>query len=106
MAEYRREMEQESYSAEEFVERMAWGTRTPGGEFDPELLHNTFSLAISDLQGILEMQRLKCTQVEGIFGKEEQNLRARLMLLLHRNGTATENLSVLEKKVRPHSQQL
>jgi hypothetical protein len=99
MTEFRREMEQEGFSPEEFVERLAWRTVTSGGDFDPQVLHNTFSEAIEDLRGVLEMQRIKCAQQEAILSKDEQHLRARLMLLLHRNGSSTENLSVLEKKV-------
>jgi len=99
MTEYRREMEQEGFSPEEFVERLAWRTVTSGGDFDPEVLHSTFSEAIGNLQIILENQRAKCNKLEGILGNEERNMKARMVLLLHRNGTATENLSVLEKKV-------
>jgi hypothetical protein len=32
MADYRREMEQENFSPEEFVERLAWRTVTSGDE--------------------------------------------------------------------------
>ena len=104
--EYRREMEQSSYSPEEFVERLAWRTVTSGDEFKPEVLHQNFSDAISDLQSMLEMQRLKCVQVENTFLKEEQLLRNRLMMLLNRNQMATENLSGLEKKVTTNLTQL
>ncbi|OXA59892.1 exocyst complex component 5 [Folsomia candida] len=99
MTEFRREMEQEGFSPGEFVERLAWRTVTSGGDFDAEVLHNTFSGAMDDLRGVLEMQRIKCTQLEGILTKEEHHLRTRLMLLLHRNSSSAENLGLLEKKV-------
>jgi len=98
MAEYRREMEQESFSPEEFVERLAWRTVTQG-EFDPEKLHESFTEAITDLRAISEIQRLRCAQVENSFMSEEQHLRSRLGMLLSRNETASENLGTLEKKV-------
>jgi hypothetical protein len=97
--EYRREMEQEGFSPEEFVERLAWRTVTSGGDFDPEVLHSTFSDAIETLGIILESQRAKCAKQEAILANEESNMKARMVLLLHRNATATDNLSVLEKKV-------
>lgn len=96
---YRKDMEQEGFSPEEFVERLAWRTVTSGNEFDPEKLHDGFSEAINDLKGILEMQRLKCIQVENSFAKEEQHLRSRLSMLINRNQDATENLTGLERKV-------
>jgi hypothetical protein len=92
-------MEQEGFSPEEFVERLAWRTVTSGNEFDPQKLHEEFSEAINDLKAILEMQGLKCIQVENSFAKEEQHLRSRLGMLMDRNHDATENLTALERKV-------
>jgi len=91
-------MEQESFSPEEFVERLAWRTVT-SGEFDANKLHGSFTEAITELRTILDIQRLKCVQVENSFMSEEQHLRSRLAMLLNRNETASEDLSNLEKKV-------
>lgn len=98
MAEYRRELEHESFSAEEFVERLAWRT-VASGDFDATKLHDSFSEVIGSFGAILEIQRLKCVQVENSFLSEEQHLRSRLLMLLNRNDDATESLSNLEKKV-------
>jgi len=99
---YRTELEQATYSPQEFVERLAWRTvaNSPSGELDPLELQASFSEAISDLEGILEMQRIKCTQAENALAQEDSNLRARLGFVLQRNIQAADSLNALEKKVQ------
>ncbi|EEC06847.1 sec10, putative [Ixodes scapularis] len=65
---------QESFSPEDFVERLAW--RSLGGNmdpetFDPSVLQEAFKQGIRDLQLLFEMTQKKCERLEMICREEE-----------------------------------
>lgn len=76
MQQYMKELEQEPFDPEEFVERLAWrtveGNREDGSStFDPILMHETFLQAIKDLKLLQERQQKKCEKLEAICREEE-----------------------------------
>ncbi|CAH1394309.1 unnamed protein product [Nezara viridula] len=78
MQQYMKELEQDPYSYEDFVERLAWRTVDGFKEdgihgFDPNLMHETFLQAIKDLQVLQDRQCKKCEKLELICKEEEAN---------------------------------
>lgn len=78
MHHYIKELEQEPFDHEEFVERLAWRTvdvfKEDGiNNFEPHLMYETFLQAIKDLQILQERQRKKCDKLEVICQEEENN---------------------------------
>ncbi|KAM7282659.1 exocyst complex component 5 [Ixodes scapularis] len=74
MSHFLPELEQESFSPEDFVERLAW--RSLGGNmdpetFDPSVLQEAFKQGIRDLQLLFEMTQKKCERLEMICREEE-----------------------------------
>ncbi|KAK9497068.1 hypothetical protein O3M35_004447 [Rhynocoris fuscipes] len=66
--QFMREVEQDPFDNEEFVERLAWRTLdfSNTSEFEPHLIHETFLQAIKDLQILQERQQKKCEKLEEI----------------------------------------
>ncbi|KAL1114999.1 hypothetical protein AAG570_007822 [Ranatra chinensis] len=75
MQQYMKELEQEPFDHEEFVERLAWRTvdtgKTGGSFFDPVVMYETFFQAIKDLELLQERQQKKCEKLEIICQDEE-----------------------------------
>jgi hypothetical protein len=76
MQQYMKELEQEPFDAEEFVERLAWRTiaetKSDGDEdFNPTLLHDSFVQAIKDLTLLQERQKKKCERLEAAVREDE-----------------------------------
>jgi len=76
MQQYMKELEQEPFDHEEFVERLAWRTvetvnDSSTNRFNPSIIHETFLQAISDLQMLQERQMKKCEKLESACQEEE-----------------------------------
>ncbi|XP_066993891.1 exocyst complex component 5 isoform X1 [Anabrus simplex] len=102
---YMKELEQEPFDPEEFVERMAWrtvgGTREEGtGNFDPVLLHETFLQAIKDLQVLQERQQKKCERLEMICREEEVNHWHEVSQMQERNTVAVNMFHKLDERIK------
>ncbi|CAH1958200.1 unnamed protein product [Acanthoscelides obtectus] len=78
MQQYMKELEQEPFEAEEFVERLAWRTiaetkheGSDDEDFNPTLLHESFVQAIKDLTLLQERQQKKCEKLENAVREDE-----------------------------------
>ncbi|KAJ6630920.1 Exocyst complex component 5 [Pseudolycoriella hygida] len=78
MQQYMEELEQEPFNVAEFIERLTWRTNNEIGldNFDPVLLHDTFTQTIQDLKILQERQQRKCERLEEVL-KNEQSLFAK-----------------------------
>ncbi|KAJ9578780.1 hypothetical protein L9F63_004988 [Diploptera punctata] len=99
-----KELEQEPFDPEEFVERLAWRTvadsRGEGtGHFDPLLLHETFLQAIKDLQLLQERQQKKCERLEMMCREEENGHWQQISQLQDRNKASVSMFQELDERI-------
>ncbi|GFG31078.1 hypothetical protein Cfor_00691 [Coptotermes formosanus] len=104
MMQYMKELEQEPFDPEEFVERLAWRTvadsRGEGtGHFDPVLLHETFLQAIKDLQILQERQQKKCERLEMMCREEENGHWQHISQLQDRNKASVNMFQELDERI-------
>lgn len=104
MQQYLKELEQEPFDPEEFVERMAWrtvsGSRDDGSSnFDPILLHETFLQAIRDLQMLQDRQQKKCERLETMCREEEMNHWQRVYQMQERNKVSVNIFQELDERI-------
>uniref|UniRef100_A0A1B6HK07 Exocyst complex component 5 n=1 Tax=Homalodisca liturata TaxID=320908 RepID=A0A1B6HK07_9HEMI len=104
MQQYMKELEQEPFDPEEFVERLAWRTvdsnREEGNStFDPVLMHETFSQAIKDLQLLLERQQKKCEKLEQACHDEEANHWQDISKLQEKNKSTVSLFQELDERI-------
>ncbi|CAB4055796.1 EXOC5 [Lepeophtheirus salmonis] len=95
---YWRDVEQESFDPEEFVERLAW--RSVGAnEFDAEALDSAFSEAIRELNRMQESQAIKVKELETSLREEETIHWKRTTTLVDRNKSAAMTYRSLDEKI-------
>ncbi|XP_012272087.1 exocyst complex component 5 [Orussus abietinus] len=105
MQQYMKELEQEPFDAEEFVERLAWRTVNDSiidgerGSFDPLLVHETFLQAIKDLQVLQERQQKKCDKLEAALKDEEAKHVLEILELQENNKHAIELFHQLDERI-------
>uniref|UniRef100_A0A1B6KSQ6 Exocyst complex component 5 n=1 Tax=Graphocephala atropunctata TaxID=36148 RepID=A0A1B6KSQ6_9HEMI len=104
MQQYMKELEQEPFDPEEFVERLAWRTvdsnREEGNStFDPVLMHETFSQAIKDLQLLLERQQKKCEKLEQACHDEETSHWQDISKLQEKNKSTVSLFQELDERI-------
>lgn len=104
MMQYMKELEQEPFDPEEFVERLAWrtvaDTRNEGtGNFDPVLLHETFLQAIKDLQLLQERQQKKCERLEMMCREEENGHWQQIAQLQDKNKASVSMFQELDERI-------
>ncbi|XP_069683287.1 exocyst complex component 5 [Periplaneta americana] len=104
MMQYMKELEQEPFDPEEFVERLAWrtvaDTRNEGtGNFDPVLLHETFLQAIKDLQLLQERQQKKCERLEMMCREEENGHWQQISQLQEKNKASVNMFQELDERI-------
>lgn len=104
MMQYMKELEQEPFDPEEFVERLAWRTvadsRGEGtGHFDPLLLHETFLQAIKDLQLLQERQQKKCERLEMMCREEENGHWQQISQLQDKNKASVSMFQELDERI-------
>uniref|UniRef100_A0A1B6CXT9 Exocyst complex component 5 n=1 Tax=Clastoptera arizonana TaxID=38151 RepID=A0A1B6CXT9_9HEMI len=104
MQQYLKELEQEPFDPEEFVERLAWRTvesnREDGnGIFDSVLMHETFLQAIKDLQLLLDRQKKKCEKLETLCQEEEANHWQDISQLQEKNKATVNLFQELDERI-------
>ncbi|CAG9859830.1 unnamed protein product [Phyllotreta striolata] len=105
MQQYMKELEQEPFDAEEFVERLAWRTlaesKSEGeeNEINPVLLHESFVQAIKDLNLLHERQQKKCEKLEVAVREDEATFFQEVYNLLEQNKQAMETFQELDGKI-------
>ncbi|CAB3383453.1 Hypothetical predicted protein [Cloeon dipterum] len=103
--QYMKELEQEPFDADEFVERLAWRTvsvtRDEGDQqqFDPILLNDTFVQAIKDLQLLHERQQKKCEKLENECREEEAKHFQKISSLQEKNRSAVSTFQKLDERI-------
>ncbi|XP_037094545.1 LOW QUALITY PROTEIN: exocyst complex component 5-like [Pollicipes pollicipes] len=100
------EVEQESFSADDFVERLAWrasggnlSTKTDNEDFNPQIIHDAFSSAIRQLTDIQRKQQRECDQLEAKLKDEEARYAQRVHKLMDRNKDDFSILHQLDEKI-------
>ncbi|XP_063895855.1 exocyst complex component 5 isoform X1 [Helicoverpa armigera] len=82
MNQYIKELEQDPFDPDEFVERMVrrsmQESRLKDDQFDPEMIHDIFTQAIQDLKVLQERQERKCARLEQSVQEEEKLYGAKL----------------------------
>ncbi|KAH1007040.1 hypothetical protein HUJ04_004322 [Dendroctonus ponderosae] len=105
MQQYIKELEQEPFDAEEFVERLAWRTiaetKTEGdeGDINPSLLHDSFVQAIKDLTLLQERQQKKCERLESVVREDEAMFFQEIYTLLEQNKQSIDTFQELDSKI-------
>ncbi|XP_058791002.1 exocyst complex component 5 [Phymastichus coffea] len=105
MQQYMKELEQEPFDPEEFVERLAWRTVNDttkdgvSGVFDPVLVHETFLQAIKDLQVLEERQQKKCDKLETALKEEKAKHALEMSDLRERNRKAIDLFHQLDERI-------
>ncbi|XP_043255269.1 exocyst complex component 5 [Colletes gigas] len=105
MQQYMKELEQDPFDPEEFVERLAWrtvnDTTKDGGKtfFDPMIVHETFLQAIKDLQILQERQQKKCDKLEAALKDEEARHTLEILELQERNKHSIDLFHQLDERI-------
>ncbi|EZA55921.1 hypothetical protein DMN91_010626 [Ooceraea biroi] len=105
MQQYMKELEQDPFDPEEFVERLAWRTvndnTKDGGKtfFDPVIVHETFLQAIKDLQTLQERQQKKCDRLEAALKEEEARHAFEIVELQERNRHSIDLFYQLDERI-------
>lgn len=105
MQQYMKELEQDPFDPEEFVERLAWrtvnDTTKDGGKtfFDPVIVHETFLQAIKDLQILQERQQKKCDKLEAALKEEEARHMLEILDLQERNKHSIDLFHQLDERI-------
>ncbi|KAJ8941941.1 hypothetical protein NQ318_013274 [Aromia moschata] len=104
MQQYMKELEQEPFDAEEFVERLAWRTiaetKTEGDDdFNPTLLHESFVQALKDLTLLQERQQKKCEKLEAAVREDEAMFFQEIYNLLEQNKQTIDTFQELDGKI-------
>ncbi|XP_066143418.1 exocyst complex component 5 [Euwallacea fornicatus] len=105
MQQYMKELEQEPFDAEEFVERLAWRTiaetKSDGdeGDLNPSLLHDSFVQAIKDLTLLEERQQKKSERLEAVVREDEAMFFQEIYTLLEQNKLSMDTFQELDGKI-------
>lgn len=100
-----KELEQDPFDPEEFVERLAWRTlndtiKDDGKTFfDPTIVHETFLQAIKDLQILQERQQKKCDKLETALKDEEAKHILEILELQERNKHSIDLFHQLDERI-------
>jgi hypothetical protein len=94
------ELEKSPFVVDDFVEKIFWRTNSVNSdEFDPELLHSTFTETIRDLKILQERQQKKCEKLESAL-RDEQKIHARnIDKLLERHTISVDGFRMLDEKI-------
>ncbi|KAJ8672984.1 hypothetical protein QAD02_004245 [Eretmocerus hayati] len=105
MQQYMKELEQEPFDPEEFVERLAWRTVNDtvkdgvSGVFDPLLIHETFLQAIEDLKVLEQRQDKKCNKLEAEVQEAEQKHAVEMRDMQEKNRKSIELFHQLDERI-------
>lgn len=102
MNQYMKELEQEPFDADEFVERMVRRSEAEasGDEpFDPDMIHDIFTQAIQDLKVLQERQERKCARLEQAVRDEEKLYEAKLAKIMDQHTHCVNVFSSLDERM-------
>ncbi|KAL0270096.1 UNVERIFIED_CONTAM: hypothetical protein PYX00_007615 [Menopon gallinae] len=104
LMQFMKEVEQDHFDPDKFVETLAWRTLGASGNreaesFDSTLLHETFTQAIKELQALQERQKKKCERLEALCKEEEAKDFHKIAHLQERNKAAIELFHELDERI-------
>ncbi|CAG9565467.1 unnamed protein product [Danaus chrysippus] len=103
MNQYIKELEQEPFDPDEFVERMVrrsmQESRLTDDQFDPEMIHDIFTQAIQDLKVLQERQERKCARLEQAVQEEEKLYVAKLAEIMEQHTHCVNVFSSLDERM-------
>ncbi|XP_041969996.1 exocyst complex component 5 [Aricia agestis] len=103
MNQYLRELEQDPFDPDEFVERMVrrsmQESRLKDDQFDPEMIHDIFTQAIQDLKVLQERQERKCARLEQAVQEEEKVYLAKLSEIMDQHTHCVNVFSSLDERM-------
>ncbi|XP_047994630.1 exocyst complex component 5 isoform X2 [Leguminivora glycinivorella] len=103
MNQYIKELEQDPFDPDEFVERMVrrsmQESRLKDDEFDPEMIHDIFTQAIQDLKVLQERQERKCARLEQSVQEEEKLYGAKLAEIMEQHTHCVNVFSSLDERM-------
>lgn len=103
MNQYMKELEQDPFDPDEFVERMVrrsmQESRLKDDQFDPEMIHDIFTQAIQDLKVLQERQERKCTRLEQAVQEEEKLYGAKLAEIMDQHTHCVGVFSALDERM-------
>lgn len=98
-----RELEQDPFDPDEFVERMVrrsmQESRLKDDQFDPEMIHDIFTQAIQDLKVLQERQERKCARLEQAVQEEEKLYGAKLSEIMDQHLHCVGVFSSLDERM-------
>ncbi|CAH2045399.1 unnamed protein product, partial [Iphiclides podalirius] len=101
--QYLKELEQDPYDPDEFVERMVrrsmQESQLKDDEFDPEMIHDIFTQAIQDLKVLQERQERKCSRLEQAVQEEEKQYGAKLSEIMDQHSHCVTVFSSLDERM-------
>ncbi|XP_026314909.1 exocyst complex component 5 [Hyposmocoma kahamanoa] len=103
MNQYLKELEQDPFDPDEFVERMVRRsmaeTRLQDEQFDPEMIHDIFTQAIQDLRVLQERQERKCARLEQAVQEEEKLYGDKLSEIMDQHTHCVNVFSSLDERM-------
>ncbi|XP_068619042.1 exocyst complex component 5 [Battus philenor] len=103
MNQYLKELEQDPFDPDEFVERMVrrsmQESRLQDDQFDPEMIHDIFTQAIQDLKVLQERQERKCSRLEQAVQEEEKLYGAKLSEIMDQHSHCVNVFSSLDERM-------
>lgn len=103
MNQYIKELEQNPFDPDEFVERMVrrsmQESRLQDEQFDPEMIHDIFTQAIKDLKVLQERQERKCARLEQAVQEEEKLYGAKLSEIMDQHTHCVGVFSALDERM-------
>ncbi|XP_053613847.1 exocyst complex component 5 [Plodia interpunctella] len=103
MNQYMRELEQDPFDPDEFVERMVrrsmQESRLKDDQFDPEMIHDIFTQAIQDLKVLQERQERKCTRLEQEVQEQEKIYSNKLADIMDQHMHCVNVFSTLDERM-------
>ncbi|XP_045537856.1 exocyst complex component 5 [Papilio machaon] len=103
MNQYLKELEQDPFDPDEFVERMVrrsmQESRLTDDQIDPEMIHDIFTQAIQDLKVLQERQERKCMRLEQAVQEEEKQYGAKLSEIMDQHSHCVNVFSTLDERM-------
>ncbi|KAJ8723923.1 hypothetical protein PYW07_007903 [Mythimna separata] len=103
MNQYIKELEQDPFDPDEFVERMVrrsmQESHLKDDQFDPEMIHDIFTQAIQDLKVLQERQERKCARLEQSVQEEEKLYGAKLAEIMDQHTHCVGVFSALDERM-------
>ncbi|KAG6449971.1 exocyst complex component 5 [Manduca sexta] len=103
MNQYIKELEQDPFDPDEFVERMVrrsmQESRLKDDQFDPEIIHDIFTQAIQDLKVLQERQERKCARLQQAVQEEEKLYGTKLAEIMDQHMHCVGVFSSLDERM-------